>query len=87
MPTSITNFLEYSSIILSPYLPPASFNNIPISEFQSPSLSSVDINSEKLGFYATKLIINRLEKQVNEKKSYIIDTKFIERESIKRINL
>lgn len=64
----------------------AGFNNIPMSEYQNPKLSSVDINAEKLGFYATQLIINKLEGRVNESNSYIIDTKFIERESLKKIN-
>ena len=57
-----------------------------MSEYQNPKLSSVDINAEKLGFYATQLIINKLEGRVNESNSYIIDTKFIERESLKKIN-
>ena len=61
------------------------FNNIQISEYQKPSLSSVDINSEKLGYYATSLLISKLEgKEINLNK-YIIETKLIERESIKVI--
>ena len=62
----------------------AGFNNIPMSEYQNPRLASVDINAEELGFYATKLIINKLEGKFNESNSYIIDTKFIERESLKK---
>ncbi|MBE6054966.1 MAG: LacI family transcriptional regulator [Clostridium sartagoforme] len=61
------------------------FNNIPMSEHQNPPLSSVDINAEELGFYATKLIINKLEKRDNNNISYIIDTKLIKRESIRKI--
>lgn len=64
----------------------AGFNNIPMSEYQNPPLSSVDINAEMLGFYATKLIINKLEEKGNNNNSYIIDTKLIQRESIKRFN-
>lgn len=63
----------------------AGFNNIPMSEYQNPPLSSVDINAEELGFYATKLIIDRLEEKSSNRNSYIIDTKLIERESIKKI--
>ena len=63
----------------------AGFNNIPMSEYQNPPLSSVDINAEELGFYATKLIIDRLEEKSSNRDSYIIDTKLIERESIKKI--
>lgn len=61
------------------------FNNIPMSEYQNPSLSSVDINSEKLGFYASKLIIDKLEEKGNSQNSYIIETKLIERDSIKKV--
>lgn len=63
----------------------AGFNNIPMSEYQNPPLSSVDINAEELGFYATKLIIDKLEEKSSNRNSYIIDTKLIERESIKKI--
>ena len=61
------------------------FNNIQMSEYQKPSLTSVDINSEKLGYYATSLLINKLEgKEINLNK-HIIETRLIERESIKII--
>ena len=63
----------------------AGFNNIPMTEYQNVPLSSVDINAEKLGFYATKLIINKLEEKDNKKNSYIIDTRLIERKSIMKV--
>lgn len=63
----------------------AGFNNIQMSEYQKPSLASVDINAEKLGYYATNLLISKLEgKEINLNK-YIIETKLVERESIKVI--
>lgn len=37
------------------------------------------------GIYATKLIINKLEEKNNNKNSYIIETKLIERESIRKV--
>lgn len=55
------------------------FNNIPLMEHRTPPLSSVDINSEKLGYYATRLLINKLENKDNKKKYYIIDTKLVDR--------
>ncbi|GFZ31138.1 LacI family transcriptional regulator [Clostridium zeae] len=57
------------------------FNNIPLSEYQNPPLSTVDINAKKLGYYATKLLIDRLQQKEQELDHYIIETKFIERES------
>lgn len=60
------------------------FNNTPLSEYQRIPLASVDINSEKLGYYAIKLLIDKLENRAMKKNFYIIDTKLIERESILR---
>ena len=36
------------------------FNNTPLSAYQNPPLSSVDINTEKLGYSAAKLLIEKL---------------------------
>lgn len=57
------------------------FNNTSLSQYKSPSISSVDINAEKLGMFAVKLLIGKIEGENLETNSYIIDTKFIERDS------
>lgn len=54
------------------------FNNTPLSEYQDPPLSSVDINSDKLGYSAARLLINFLENEM-EASHYIIETRLIER--------
>lgn len=59
------------------------FNNIPLSEFQDPPLASIDINASELGYYAAKLLIDKLEGEVLTKFNHIVSTKFIERESFK----
>jgi DNA-binding LacI/PurR family transcriptional regulator len=59
------------------------FNNVPLSVHRNPPLASVDINSEKLGYYATKLLINKIINEDKAKSYYIIDTKLMERESLK----
>lgn len=59
------------------------FNNTVLSEYQKPKLSSVDINAEKLGYFAAKLLINKLENKDNEISNYIVETNLIERESTK----
>lgn len=59
----------------------AGFNNTPLAQYQIPALTSVDINAEQLGYYATKLLIDKLENRDQEKKYYIIDTELIKRES------
>lgn len=58
------------------------FNNIPLTEYQKPSLTSVDINAGKVGYYATKLLVDRLKNNTKEK-HYIIETSLVERESMK----
>ncbi|MCI1478175.1 MAG: LacI family transcriptional regulator [Clostridium beijerinckii] len=59
------------------------FNNSPLAELQIPPLSSVDINSEELGYHATKILIDFLENDYTSINHYIIDTKLVKRESFK----
>lgn len=59
------------------------FNNTPLSEYQSPPLTSVEINSDKLGYYAAKLLLDKLTKENSNINYYIVDTNLIERESLK----
>ncbi|QCX33025.1 LacI family transcriptional regulator [Caloramator sp. E03] len=61
----------------------AGFNNTPLSVYQNPPLSSVDINAEELGYCAAKLLIGKLENELISTNHYIVETKFIERESTK----
>lgn len=57
------------------------FNDTPFSVYQCPPLSSVNINAEKLGYFAAKLLIAKLENEELPVNHYIIETKFIERAS------
>lgn len=59
------------------------FNNTPLAEYQTPSLSSVNINAEKLGYYAAKLLIDKLEKDKISTTHYIVETNLVERNSTK----
>jgi len=59
------------------------FNNSPISEFQNPTLSSVDINAHELGYYASKILIDYLENNPKAVNHYIVESKIIYRESFK----
>ncbi|RKD31218.1 LacI family DNA-binding transcriptional regulator [Thermohalobacter berrensis] len=59
------------------------FNNTPLAAYQKPTLTSVDINAEKLGYNAAKLLISKLENKKVDKNHYIVETKLIERESTK----
>ncbi|MCY6958646.1 LacI family DNA-binding transcriptional regulator [Clostridium brassicae] len=57
------------------------FNNIPLSELIFPSLTSVDIDSYKIGATAAQLVLQKI-KGDTEVKSRIIDTKLIMRNSV-----
>jgi DNA-binding LacI/PurR family transcriptional regulator len=57
------------------------FNNTPLASYQTPPLSSVDINAEKLGYYAAKLLIEKLGNIEGAVNHYIVETSLIERES------
>lgn len=57
-----------------------SFNNVPLAEFCSPSLTSVDIDAYKLGYESGKLIIQKIKGKSNKDK-VIVPTKIIYRES------
>ena len=59
------------------------FNNIQLSKYQTPPLASVDINADELGYYAAKLLIEKLENEDILNPHYIVNTEFIERESFK----
>lgn len=57
------------------------FNNSPLAEFQTPPLSSVDINASELGYYAAKILIDFLENNETSTNHYIIESKLIRRSS------
>ena len=59
------------------------FNNTHLAQYQTPSLTSVDINAEKLGIYAAKLLIDKLENENTPTTHYVVDTKLVERDSTK----
>lgn len=58
------------------------FNNIPMAKFQRPSLASVDIKGSDLGYYAIDLLIDKIEGEELKETFKIVDTEFIERESL-----
>jgi len=59
----------------------AGFNNTPLSEYRKPTLTSVDILEEELGYNAARLLIEKLENGNYENTNYIVNTKLIVRES------
>lgn len=59
----------------------AGFNNTPLSVFNDPTISTVDINAEKLGHYAALVLIDQLEKNTSMERNIIVEANYIERES------
>ncbi|MBM7560786.1 LacI family DNA-binding transcriptional regulator [Fusibacter tunisiensis] len=59
------------------------FNNTPLSEYQMPALTSVDIKAEDLGYNAAKLLIRHLEGRDSPVNHFIVGTELIERQSTK----
>ncbi|XZL30328.1 LacI family DNA-binding transcriptional regulator [Clostridium perfringens] len=56
------------------------FNNTPMTKYQNPPISSIDINARELGYEATKLLIDYLNGNLVCKKKYcIVDTELIDR--------
>jgi len=64
-----------------PLLPLIGFNNTIRGQYQSPSLSSVEINPTELGYKAAQLLIDQLEGLTSPQNHYIVETRFIERET------
>ena len=59
------------------------FNNSQLAEFQDPPLASIDINATELGYYAAKVLIECLENSNVQVNHYIVDSKLVERESLR----
>lgn len=58
------------------------FNNTYLSAYREPPLASVDINAERLGYYAIKILVEYLASERKLKNNQIIDVNLIERESL-----
>ena len=56
------------------------FNNTLLSRYKEPSLSTVDIHTEELGYNAVRLLIDYLEYEMIS--SYLVETELIIRDSI-----
>lgn len=55
------------------------FNNTPIANYQTPPLTTVEVNADKLGSFATKLLIEALQKKEKPVRNYIVDTQLIKK--------
>ncbi len=63
----------------------AGFNNTPLSEYQNPPLTTVNINADLLGYNAAKLLISSLRNTLEGKNYFIVNTEIIKRESTKEL--
>lgn len=62
------------------------FNNISLTEFTTPNITSVDVNPQKLGEYAMKMIVEYLESNNETLVNYLVETTIIERDSVYALN-
>lgn len=58
------------------------FNNISLTEFTTPNITSVDVNPQKLGEYAMKMIVDYIESNNETLVNYIVETSIIDRDSV-----
>ena len=61
------------------YVPVVGFNNTPVSVYRYPKFSTVEIFADKLGYHATKTLIDLLEGKEIPKKHFTVETKFYDR--------
>lgn len=59
-----------------------SFNNIPLAEFCTPGLTSVDINARSLGYEAARLMVEKIKGTAGEDR-VIVPTKIVYRETLR----
>lgn len=91
LPTAIIATDDLMAIGISKYLEDKEikgkavigFNNTVLAEYQRPSLSSVEIYGNKLGYAAAKLLVEYLEDNEKKHEHAIIETKLIRRETFK----
>jgi DNA-binding LacI/PurR family transcriptional regulator len=62
-----------------------SFNNVPLTRFSSPPLTSVDIGIYQLGYQATQKLIEQIRNPSIASSNTLIATRIIERQSVKQI--
>lgn len=91
LPTAIIATDDLMAIGISKYLEDKKikgkaiigFNNTMLAAYQRPSLSSVEIYGNKLGYAAAKLLVDYLENHEKRHEHAIIETKLIRRETFK----
>jgi DNA-binding LacI/PurR family transcriptional regulator len=75
--------LKHANIKIPEEMEIVSFNNVPISRFTNPKLSSVDVNAYQLGYKSGELLIDNINNLENAEKFFIVETEIIYRESSK----
>ncbi len=82
MALGVLNMLDEMDISVPEDISVVSFNNVLISQLSKPPLSSVDINIEKLGYQAVKLLISKIKNPQGPTMRMIIPHQFIIRSSV-----
>ena len=75
------NFLTHAGIHVPSDVAVAGFNNVPLSDYYMPSLTSVDVNACRLGETAFKILHERLGKRKSPSHYEFVKTEIIRRKS------
>ncbi|MGL4762836.1 MAG: LacI family DNA-binding transcriptional regulator [Sarcina sp.] len=75
--------LEYLDEVGANNIDIIGFNNIPLCEYQKRKLSTVDINSDMLGYQAAELLIESLEFENVQNKHRIVKCRLVKRETFR----
>ncbi|WP_160719437.1 LacI family DNA-binding transcriptional regulator [Bacillus sp. USDA818B3_A] len=86
MALGVLNTLDELGIKVPEELSVVSFNNILLSEMSKPPLTSMDINILKLGFEASRSLIEKVENSAEPTKRIIIAHQMVERSSCSRMD-
>lgn len=71
--------------ISAPKVGVVTFDNCPFAEYMDPPLTTVDVDTYRLGEQAARLLIGRIKGKELDKKEVLIETNLIVRESTRRI--
>ncbi|MEH7117622.1 LacI family DNA-binding transcriptional regulator [Neobacillus vireti] len=85
MALGVLNKLDELGLKVPEEISVVSFNNILLSEMSKPPLTSMDINILKLGFEASKSLIEKIENSAEPTKRLIIPHQLVERASCCRL--
>lgn len=78
---SVITSLKEAGVAVPEEMSIISFNNTIVSRLSSPALTTVDTNADQLGYYSAETLVEKLKKPDMLKRSLVIPTNIVERQS------